>query len=98
MVVVLPAPLGPRKPSTSPFSTRKLTSVTALVGPYLLVKCSTSIMALHPKKCLSGPITPAVLQPARGDDIVARSSQAEARLALSLDFLERTVSRAPVKL
>ncbi len=30
MVVVLPAPLGPRKPTISPFSTLKLTSWTAL--------------------------------------------------------------------
>ena len=30
MVVVLPAPFGPRNPRISPFSTLKLTSLTAL--------------------------------------------------------------------
>src|SRR5579862_8809167 len=48
MVVVFPAPLGPRKPSTSPFCTLKLTSETANVGPYRLLRFSTSIMESHP--------------------------------------------------
>ena len=38
MVVDLPAPLGPRKPSTSPFSTVKLTWFTASFGPNALVR------------------------------------------------------------
>src|SRR5712671_5036526 len=33
MTVVLPLPLGPRKPKISPFSTRKLTSLTAAKLP-----------------------------------------------------------------
>src|SRR5207245_10331136 len=33
MTVVLPLPLGPRKPNISPFSTRKLTSLTAVKLP-----------------------------------------------------------------
>src|SRR5882724_6823079 len=33
MTVVLPLPLGPRKPKISPFSTRKLTSLTAVKWP-----------------------------------------------------------------
>ena len=33
MVVVLPAPFGPRKPSTSPFSTVNETPFTATFGP-----------------------------------------------------------------
>ena len=33
MVVDLPAPLGPRNPSTSPFSTVKETPFTATFGP-----------------------------------------------------------------
>ena len=37
MVVDLPAPFGPRKPSTSPLSTEKDTSSTARIGPKCLV-------------------------------------------------------------
>src|SRR3989441_12611222 len=48
IVVVFPAPFGPRKPRTSPFRTSKLTSDTASVGPYRFVKPSTSIMSFYP--------------------------------------------------
>ena len=44
MVVDLPAPLGPRKPSTSPRSTLKDTSSTAMIGPKRRVKARTSII------------------------------------------------------
>ena len=44
MVVVLPAPFGPRKPRISPFSTRKLMPSTAVWRPYRLVSFSTSII------------------------------------------------------
>src|SRR5262245_8166397 len=44
IVVVLPAPLSPRKPTISPFSTVKLTLSTARMGPKYLVRCSTWIM------------------------------------------------------
>ncbi len=37
-VVVLPAPLGPRKPTISPVSTRNDTSFTASLLPYRLVR------------------------------------------------------------
>ena len=40
-VVVLPAPLGPRRPSTVPCGTSKLTSSTATVSS----KCLTRLMA-----------------------------------------------------
>src|SRR5687768_6203308 len=43
MVVVLPAPLGPRKPRISPFLTTKEMPSTAVVRPYRLVRLSTSI-------------------------------------------------------
>src|SRR5258706_7748592 len=43
IVVVLPAPLGPRKPRISPFSTRNDTLSMALTLPYRFVSCSTSI-------------------------------------------------------
>ena len=41
-VVVLPAPLGPRKPVTSPGSTANDTSVTARTGPKRLVSPTAS--------------------------------------------------------
>ena len=43
MVVVLPAPFGPRKPVTWPGRTVKLRSSTAVTGPNRLVSPSTSI-------------------------------------------------------
>src|SRR5512136_2007238 len=46
MVVVFPAPFGPRKPRISPFSTRNETPSTAVARPYLLVRLSTSIIRL----------------------------------------------------
>src|SRR6516164_10761963 len=50
-VVVLPAPLGPRKPVTRPGPTSKLRPSTAVTVPYRLVRWSTfSIWAV-----LSGP-------------------------------------------
>ena len=44
MVVVLPAPLGPRKPVTRPGCATKLTSSTAVKAPYFRVSLSTVIM------------------------------------------------------
>ena len=44
MVVVLPAPLGPRKPKTSPAATRKLTPATAWRAPKRRPSSSTSII------------------------------------------------------
>src|SRR5215813_394669 len=46
IVVVFPAPFGPRKPRISPGSTRKLTSSTAVTRPYRFVTCWTSITRL----------------------------------------------------
>src|SRR5712664_3260860 len=46
MVVDLPAPLGPRNPSTSPLSTPKETPSTASFGPKDLLRFSTLIKAL----------------------------------------------------
>src|SRR5687767_14299520 len=42
--VDLPAPLGPRNPSTSPRSTEKDTPSTARLGPKVLTRLSTLIM------------------------------------------------------
>src|SRR5262245_59733402 len=44
MVVVLPAPLGPRKPTTSPRSTSKVTPSMAITGPKYLVRFWTEII------------------------------------------------------
>src|SRR5260370_35012191 len=43
MTVVFPLPLGPRKPKVSPFSTRKLKSLTAVEWPKRLTKCSAEM-------------------------------------------------------
>src|SRR5450755_701300 len=43
MVVVLPAPLGPRKPNTSPVATSKFTPRTARTSPKLLARSVTVI-------------------------------------------------------
>src|SRR5262249_3620335 len=53
MVVVLPAPLGPRKPWISPGATSRLTPSTAVKDPYVLTSDSTAIMR-------SGRLRPAV--------------------------------------
>src|SRR5947207_12706147 len=52
-VVVLPAPLGPRKPWISPGATSRLTPSTAVNEPYVLTSPSTAIMP-------SGGLRPAV--------------------------------------
>jgi hypothetical protein len=44
MVVDLPAPLGPRKPSTSPFSTENDKLSTAVIPPKRFVRFLTSII------------------------------------------------------
>src|SRR5207245_3868174 len=44
MVVVLPAPLGPRKPWISPGSTERLTPSTAVKEPYDLTTDATALM------------------------------------------------------
>ena len=44
MVVVFPAPFGPRNPSTSPGLTVKVTSSTAVSDSYRLVRCSVLII------------------------------------------------------
>src|SRR5258705_8748378 len=50
MVVVLPAPFGPRKPWISPLGTSKLTPSTAVNDPYFLTRPSTWIMDLLPPR------------------------------------------------
>ncbi len=45
MVVVLPAPLLPSRPKTSPGATSKLTSSTDVKAPKRLNRCSTRMTA-----------------------------------------------------
>src|SRR5438874_4299377 len=45
MSVVFPLPFGPRKPKISPFSTRKVTSLTAVKLPNLRTRCSAEMAA-----------------------------------------------------
>src|SRR5262245_23367100 len=52
MMVVLPAPLLPRRPTISSRSTWKLTLLTAQTGPKFFVRFSTWIMFASPS-CLS---------------------------------------------
>src|SRR3954462_15679429 len=44
MVVDLPAPLGPRNPSTSPFPTLRSRPATAVIGPKRFISPAISIM------------------------------------------------------
>src|ERR1700722_12727197 len=60
MVVVLPAPFGPRKPVTFPGVTLNDRSLTAIFSPYLLLSPRTSIIANVPsgstfQDCHHGP-------------------------------------------
>src|SRR5579863_8533973 len=54
IVVDLPAPLGPRKPNTSPAGTANDTSSTATSGPNCLTRCTISSIAsgLYPYRHL----------------------------------------------
>ena len=53
-MVVLPAPLGPRKPTTVPASTSKLRWSTAVSSPKRLVRSWTSIAAIGGPFCSRG--------------------------------------------
>src|SRR5712691_11445975 len=59
MVVVLPAPLGPRKPWVSPGSTARLTPSTAVKDPYVLTSASTAIMPSGGLRPAMGAAVPA---------------------------------------
>src|SRR5579864_4394331 len=51
IVVVFPAPLGPRKPTICPLSTSKEILSTATVRAYRLVRPSTLIIWFDPGEC-----------------------------------------------
>ena len=54
IVVDLPAPFGPRKPSTSPRSTEKETPSTACLVPKIFVRLSTLIILSAVRVSVSG--------------------------------------------
>src|SRR5690348_656474 len=58
MTVVFPLPLGPRNPKISPFSTRKLTSLTAVKLPNRRTRCS-AVMAASLRGCVGVAIASA---------------------------------------
>src|ERR1700757_1600332 len=60
IVVDLPAPLGPRKPSTSPTGTVNEMSSTALSGPKCLTRCRISSIAGWSPIVFSQPMLPSV--------------------------------------
>src|SRR5690349_18754390 len=59
MVVVLPAPFGPRKPVTLPGSMPNERSLTATLSPYRFVRPRTSIMGDCPLCLETTPVWPA---------------------------------------
>src|SRR5689334_4222122 len=88
MVVVLPAPFGPRKPWISPGATERLTPSTAVKDPYLLTRVSTAIMAsgrLRPAMGLAVALGQGKLE---GPDVLGRPPDQEGRVALLDRHLE----------
>src|SRR4051794_13694611 len=60
-VVVLPAPLGPRKPVTEPGSTVKLRSSTARTAPKVLVRPATSTRTGSRRAVPAGGVLPVAM-------------------------------------
>src|SRR5947209_19216819 len=57
IVVVFPAPLGPRKPNTSPVATSKSTPLTASTSPKRLASARTEIATCSMLDTLRGRVT-----------------------------------------
>src|SRR6266446_5152364 len=72
MVVDLPAPLGPRNPSTSPLPTSKETPSTASFGPKDLLRFSTLITAPLQNTYTDRPRLPEVPRPGRRNRILSQ--------------------------
>src|SRR4051812_32638308 len=100
IVVVLPAPLGPRKPNTSPRATSKLTPRTASTSPKDFTSCSTSIAA-DMAGTLGRSSTVAVVPLPPGAPRDARVVEQQAGLVVDQDATEvvggRGVVEAPLR-
>src|SRR5262245_45801690 len=85
MVVVLPAPLGPRKANSSPGSIRRLRRSTAVLVPYFLVTLSSSIIR-RPLSVVRGPWSVAFLATDHGprttDTLAGLALDDKARVAV----------------
>src|SRR3954447_4350114 len=100
IVVVLPAPLGPRKPNTSPRATSKLTPRTASMSPKDFTSCSTSIAAdMAGTLGRSSTVAVVLLPPGAPRD--ARVVEQQAGLVVDQDAAEvvgaRGVVEAPLR-
>src|SRR3954469_11804035 len=79
MVVVLPAPLGPRNPVTSPDCAVKEMPLTAVTSPYFLTRFSTSIIRISPLSANGLPdelerlCEIEVVSPTQNEGIIART-------------------------
>src|ERR1700690_610663 len=71
IVVVLPAPFGPRKPVTFPGSILNVRSSTAVFAPYRFASPRTSIMEISPLQFRRSQSCPAAgrRRITRGDDL-----------------------------
>src|SRR5215212_9178208 len=77
MVVVLPAPFGPRKPKISPLATERLRSFTAVKSPYFLVRLWILIMLVCfaiLSRAASNDTSPRAAKTAKGLGHTARAS------------------------
>src|SRR5207248_2377910 len=91
MVVVLPAPLGPRKPNTSPVATSKSTPRTASISSKRLTSPLTAIAGNSPWPLLPSAITATEVSPSRiavlGQDPVEASPSVAEQFARTLYLL-----------
>src|SRR5690348_4358345 len=97
IVVVLPAPFGPRKPVTRPGRTVKLRSSSAVNGPKRLLSRPTSIMPRLPSarrgagrrrraRLQPGPAGQAMLAGDGGLGVVQGTELARGQAAFRLEF------------
>src|SRR5688572_14449958 len=77
MTLILPAPLGPRRPSTSPRATEKETSSTAVWRPYRLRSPEHQTAGLGGRSARESAAEPAVAV----SDVMPRTLVASAELA-----------------
>src|SRR3982074_1569220 len=90
IVVVFPAPLGPRNPNTSPVATSKSTPRTAWMSPKVLTSSRTTIAGVSVRPWPAAPwfanVTPSLIRVLREDPVQPASGFAE-QFACLLDLL-----------